>query len=158
MSAWLATALADDRATALADGLFATYAPLLRDDHDRWKNELEMPSPEESIAALRAHIAARPSPLLGQLAAYTGEALRKMTVRVVPARAGAVTIEQLPLTDDERSFTAFAGAPMRFSAQASAGYEFIGWQGTDQKGASIVVEPGKAKNLRAVFKVAGSAE
>ncbi len=158
MSAWLATALAEDRATPLADELFATYGPLMQKDHERWRNELAMPSPEESIALLHSHIASRPSPLLQQLAAHTGEALRKMTVRVEPSHAGQVTIEQLPLTDGTRSFMAFAGAPVRFSAHASPGYEFIGWQGTDQKGASIIVDPSHAKNLRAMFRRTGDTE
>ena len=133
MSAWLATSLAGDRAAALADSLYTTHAALMNEDHARWKDLLTMPSPQESIATLRAHIAARPALLLEQLSEFTGRPLRKMTVRVVPAQAGQVFVEQLPLTDVERSFTAFADVPMRLTATSSPGHEFIGWQGTDRQ-------------------------
>jgi hypothetical protein len=157
LSAWLATSLAEDRATVIADSLFTTNAALMREDHARWKDVLAMPSPDEGIAALRTHISARPAHLLEQVKEHTGQPLRKMSVRVVPAHAGEVTIEQLPLTDTERTFTAFSGAPVRLTARPARGYEFVEWQGTDAKGATISVDPGKAKNLRAVFRVAGTA-
>jgi hypothetical protein len=153
LSAWLATSLADDRATVIADSLFTAHAGSMREDYGRWKDVLAMPSPDEGIAALREHIATRPVHLLEQVKERTGQALRKMSVRVVPAHAGEVTIEQLPLTDDERAFTAFSGAPLRFTAQAARGYAFVGWQGTDEKGATITVDPGNVKNLRAVFRL-----
>lgn len=158
LSAWLATSLADDRATATADSLFAANAELMREDHERWKDVLTMPSPDEGFAALRRHITTRPSHLLDQMKERTGQTLRNMSVRVLPTHAGGVTIEHLPLTDDQRSFIAFAGAPVRLTAYPARGYEFGEWQGTDAKGATITVDPGKVKSLRAVFRRAGSAE
>ena len=158
LSAWLATSLAEDRATAIADSLFNANAALMREDHARWKDVLAMQSPDEGIAALRTHITTRPAHLLGQVKEYTGLALRKMSVRVVPAHAGEVAIEQLPLTDDQRSFIAFAGAPVRMTAHPARGFEFVEWQGSDAKSATISVDPGKVKSLRAVFRIAGQAE
>ncbi len=156
LSAWLATSLADDRAAAIADSLFAANSMLMREDHDRWKDELAMPSPDEGIVALRTHITTRPVHLLEQLEERTGQSLRRMSVRVVPVHSGGITIEQMPLTETERTFTAFAGAPVRLTASPSHGYEFVEWQGTGAKGATISVDPGKVKNLRAVFRAAGT--
>lgn len=156
LTAWLATSLAIDRATLIADTLFNANAALMRDDQARWKDALAMPSPNEGIAALRAHITGRPAHLLEQVKERTGEALRNMTVRVMPAHAGEVTIEQLPLTCTERAFTAFADAPLRLTAHPAHGYEFVEWQGRDTKSATISVDPGKVKNLRAVFRMAGT--
>lgn len=157
MSAWLATSLSGDRAAPLADSLFTANAALMREDHARWKDELPMPSPDESITALRAHIAGRPRSILEQLSAHTGETLRKVTVRVVPAHAGEVAVEHLALTDTRRDLTAFTDAPMRFSATASPGYEFTGWQGGPNN-AIIMVDPGEVRDLRAVFKRTGDAQ
>ena len=152
LSAWLATSLADDRATVIADSLFTTHAALMREDHERWRTVLTMPSPDEGFAALLAHITTRPAHLLEQVEEHTGQALRTMSVRVAPAHAGEVAIEQLPLTDDQRSFIAFAGAPVRLTAHPARGYEFVEWQGTGAKGTTISVDPGKVKALRAVFR------
>lgn len=154
VSAWLATSLAEDRAAALADSLHAMYASLMNEDHARWKGLLAMPSPQESITALRAHIGARPAAIREQLSDFTGRPLRKMTVRVAPPQAGQVSVEQLPLTRDERDLITFADVPMRLTATPLPGNEFVGWQGTDQKGPSIVVEPSGSKTLRAVFRSA----
>ncbi len=154
MSAWLATSLSWDRAAALADSLYATHAVLMNEDHERWRDLLVMPSPQESITSLRTHIAERPALLLEQLSDFTGRPLRKLTVRVVPPQAGQVFVEQLRLTDAERSFTAFADVPMRLTASPSPGHEFVGWQGTDEKATTILVEPGRTKALRAVFRSA----
>ena len=121
LAAWLATSLAPDRATPLADSLYAAHAALMRADHTRWKDELAMPSPEESIAALRTHIRTRSEHLTGQLARYTGQEAKELTVRVLPHAAGEVLIGNLPLTRDERRFTAFSGAPVRLTAQPAPG-------------------------------------
>lgn len=158
LTAWLATSLADDRASLIADSLFNANDALMREDHERWKELLTMPSPDQSITDLRAHITTRPGHLLEQVKERTGQALRKLSVRVEPAHAGEVTVEQLFLTDVERSFTAFAGAPLRLTAHPAPGYEFVEWQGRDTKSATISLDPGKAKSLRAVFRVVGSAE
>lgn len=152
LSAWLAAPLASDRASMVADSLFNTYAALMHEDHARWKDEQGTPSPEESVAALRAHIATRPALLLGQMSAYTGQKLRELTVRVMPEHAGEVSIEQFPLTDTQRTFTALAGAPVRLTARPVHGYAFTGWQGADAKSMTIAVDPAHVKTLRAVFR------
>ena len=158
LTAWLSTSLAEDRAILSADSLFIQHGPLMREDHDRWKGVLTMPSPDQSINDLRAHITTRPARLLEQVKEHTGQSLRKFSVRVEPAHAGEVTIEQLPLTDAERSFAAFAGTPLSFTAYPARGYMFVEWRGTDEKSATISVDPGKVKNLRAVFRLIGGAE
>lgn len=157
LAAWLATSLAPDRATPLADSLYAAHAALMRADHTRWKDELAMPSPEESIAALRTHIRTRSEHLTGQLARYTGQEAKELTVRVQPHAAGEVLIGNLPLTRDERRFTAFSGAPVRLTAQPAPGQVFAGWKGTDAKGATITVDPARVKDLRALFRPVGEA-
>lgn len=158
MSAWLATGFAPERAGPLADSLYRANEELMIADHARWKQELTMPAPQESIAALRAHITERPARLIDQLTAHTGQGSRALVVRVIPPDAGTIMLEGLPLTSKEQRFEAFAGAPIRLSAIPSAGYEFVGWQGTALNGASIIVDPGHAKNLRAVFRIAGSGD
>lgn len=157
LSAWMATALAPDHATTLADSLYAAHSNLMHDDHARWKDELEIPTPEESIAALRAHIVSRPENLIAQLERYTGQRAKRITVRAEPQGAGEVLIEGLPLTNDTRIFKAFIGAPVRLTALAAPGLVFAGWSGTDARGSTILVDPGRVKEVRALFRPEGEA-
>ena len=158
LCAWLATSLATGRAETVADSLFAVWAPQMRMDHARWKDTLLVPAPDEAIAALRAHVGQRPGNLLEQVGQHTGLALREITVRVDPPLAGTITMEHLPLTDDRSAFSAFAGVPIHLSAHAQPGYTFSAWEGTNAKGPSIIVDPAKAKNLRALYRKAGGTE
>lgn len=158
LSAWLAGSLATDRAATLTDSLYDAHAPQMREDHERWKESMGIPSPEASIALLRDHIHRRPALLLAQLADHTDTKLRKVTLRVVPEGGGEIAVEQLPLTDGERSFTALAGTRLQFSAHPAPGYIFFGWEGASATGTTISVDPADVKSLRAVFRQVGSSE
>ena len=154
LSAWMATSLAPDRAIRLADSLFAANAEPMRADHIRWRDATGIPSPKESIAALRAHISARPEHLIGQLERYTRHRAREVTVRVSPPDAGEVLISTLPLTRDERTFTAFAGAPVQLTAIPAPGRVFAGWKGIAATSPMIQVDPAKVKGIHALFRLA----
>ncbi len=151
-SAWLATALAPDRASALAHQLFDEHRAALQEDHERWKDELPMNAPAASLAGLKEHIARRSGLLIDQLEKATGQRAHRLRVEVVPTAAGHVLAEDLMLTDDERSIMVFEDAPVHLRAEAAEGYRFVGWQGMGS-GRELVLgaNPGK-RNVRAVFK------
>jgi hypothetical protein len=155
ISAWLATALAPDRATALALELFDEYTDDMHDDRLRWKEELNMKAPEASLAVLKEHIAVRSNVLLDQLEKATGLRTHRIRVEVSPASAGQVFAEDLLLTQDERTITVFEDAPVQLRAEAAEGYRFAGWQGSGTTN-KIAFGTGRGKRtMRALFKAVG---
>lgn len=155
MSVWLATDLAPDRALALADSVAAPWQAALEHDRAIWKDSMATVDPAEGLADLRHHITARPAALERQLSHRTGRALRSISVRVEPARAGEVIVEGSPLTDDERSLVAFSGVPLHFRAVPAAGYEFAGWQGAGTA-ADRTIDPARERSAKAMFRPIGT--
>jgi hypothetical protein len=151
-SAWLATALAADRAAPLAQKLYDEYALAMHTDHLRWKDALNMKAPEASLAGLMAHIAVRSSGLIDQLERATGQRTHKLRVEVSPASAGRVFAEDLFLTDDDRSIMVFDDAPVQLRAEAADGYRFVGWQGTGTSSGTALGHSHGKRTMRAVFK------
>ncbi len=151
-SAWLATALAPDRAEALAQQLFDAHSAAMHDDHLRWRDELNMKAPEASLAGLMAQIAVRSSVLLEQLEKATGQRAQRLRIEVLPASAGRVFAEDLLLTDKERSIAVFEDAPVHVRAEAADGYRFVGWQGMGTSSATVLVPSSGKRTFRAVFK------
>jgi CotH kinase protein len=153
LSAWLATSLEPTRAEALTDSLYAMNENELLADQKRWEETMHTPEPKESLALLHAHIRERPKHLLEQLERYTHQDQRRVTVRVSPPEGGYVRVEGLPLQGAERSFMAFEEAPLHLRAEARAGYGFVGWKGSRDRSPEITVEPGKVKEVKAMFRL-----
>lgn len=149
--AWLSTALAPDRATALAQELYDTHSAAMEEDHRRWKEALNMNTPELSLAGLRSHIAVRSSMLLDQLEKATGQRAHRIRVEVSPASSGLVFAEELMFTAGERSIMVFEDAPVQLRAEAAEGYRFVGWQGTGTSSDTMLAATSGKRTLRAVF-------
>ncbi|QQS71939.1 MAG: CotH kinase family protein [Flavobacteriales bacterium] len=154
-SALAATTLSADRAKLLADSLYLRYRDAMEQDHTRWKNEMVQPAPEVSYADLLTHIAGRNTALFEQLSRYTGLAQRSIAVRVEPAGAGTVELEDLMLTVSQCEFSVFAGVPLHFSAMAMPGMEFAGWKGKEGEGQELVVAPLRNLRITAMFRPVG---
>lgn len=155
MSALAATTLSPDRATAVADSLYARYRDAMLMDHLRWKDEMASPSPDAAIKDLLEHIEHRNPYLLEQLARYTGHSLRNVTIQVEPADAGSVTVEDLFFTGTERGLKLFEGVPIQLRAMAATGMEFAGWKGAPMEGDQTTLNPRRNMRITAVFRPAG---
>lgn len=153
MSAWLASALSPSFAEACVDSLFATHGRLMEADHARWRSVWERPSPEESRKEILHHIHHRSQELVRQLAERTGKPVRSVSVRIRPSDAGMVRIEDLPLRAD--AIAAFAGVPLDLRAQAAPGFEFVGWEGYDQTGETLTIDPAQVRSITALFRPVG---
>lgn len=153
MSAWLASAFSPSFAEACVDSLFATHGRLMEADHARWRSVWERPSPEDSRKEILHHIQQRPQVLVRQLAARTGKRIRTVSVRMRPAGAGEVLAEDLLLRTD--LITAFAGVPMDLRAQSLPGFEFVGWEGYDQIGETLTIDPAQVRSITALFRSVG---
>lgn len=154
-SALAATTLSPDRAKVVADSLFFRYRDAMELDHVRWNTEMRQPAPDDSYADLLTHIAGRNTALFEQLARYTGLQQRSITVRVEPAEAGTVEVEDLMLTGTQRELTAFSGVPLHFLATAMPGMEFAGWKGAEGEGQQLVVLPQRNLRITAMFRPVG---
>jgi hypothetical protein len=155
LSSLMATTLSADRAEHLADSLYDRYAYAMRMDRARWASEMEVPSPEAAHAKLLEHVQTRDEALFEQLKRQTGLATRTLAVSVEPAQAGTVYVEDLPLTDDERTMRLFADVPLRLTAVAAPGMEFAGWKGGDGDGSALTVVTARNKSVRAMFRPIG---
>ena len=158
LCAWLATSLSAQNATHVADSIFEKHQQAMLADHARWREEMNYPSPEESLGDLQEHILQRPSILLKQLEKRTRQPLRKVSVRVTPENAGEILLEGLALTGPEQSFAAFSGTQLHLFAKAHEGYEFVGWLGAEAKMPSLVIDPATTKSVKAVFRLAGTTQ
>lgn len=155
MSALCATTLGPEQASAVADSIHARHRAELARDHLRWKDEMPSPGPEASLHHLMEHVQQRNAHLLGQLAQYTGHALRLLTVQVEPAGAGSVAVEGLRLTGDERSLRVFEDVPLQLTATAGPGMEFAGWRGAEGNEGQAVLAPQGNRRVIAEFRPAG---
>ena len=155
-TAWLATALAPVRAAATVDSLYDAFSAPLAEDHARWESAMPMVPPQQGHDELLAHARQRPAALLAQLAKHTGSATLPLTVDVVPAQAGTVDLEDLALTSTTSTFVAFKHVDLRLKARPAPGYEFVEWQGCPAVGAEAVMQAGRHKRVRAVFRAIGS--
>lgn len=155
ISALMATTLSADRAELLADSLYDHYAYAMRMDQARWASEMKVPSPEEAHADLLEHVRIRDEALFGQLSKQAGHATRTLAVSVEPAQAGTVFVEELPLTDDERTMSLFADVPLRLTVTAAPGMEFAGWKGGDGNGTTLSVVTSRNKSVKAMFRPIG---
>lgn len=150
MSAWLASALSPAFAAACVDSLVTTHGRLMEADYVRWQNVWERPTPEESREAILHHIHHRPQPLMRQLAEQTGKRIQTVSVRIRPAGAGVVLAEDLPLHTD--AIAAFAGVPMDLRAQVLPGFAFVGWDGVDEAGETLTIDPAHVRSVTALFR------
>ena len=155
MSAMLATVLEPAHARTLVDSLYQAHEDALIRDHARWKDEMEIPTPQETRDALRAFTDQRNTRVLEQLSERTGLGLRTLSIATSPENGGSVQIEGLPLPELPMKFTAFDGVPMHLQAIPAEGYEFVEWkqmEGDD----TITVDPRKSHKLTAVFRHIGT--
>lgn len=155
-SAWLATALSPDRATALVQRLFDEHGAAMHDDHLRWREALNMKAPEASLTGLREHIEVRTNTLIDQLEKATGLSTHRLRVEVLPVSAGRIFAEDLYLTDGERTIVVFDDAPVHLRASANEGYRFAGWQGSGTNSDTVLGSGSGKRTLRAVFKAVSS--
>lgn len=155
-TALCATTLAPAQAIPLADSLFAQYRGRMLADQERWKAEMPVPTPEQAHADLVRHITLRGDELFGQLAAFTGEPLRRLTISVEPEGPGHVAVEGLRLSSSHQDLRVFGSVPLHLEAMAREGMEFAGWQGLPgQDGDQVAVVPGRATRITAVFRPVG---
>jgi len=155
ITALMATTLSADRAALLADSLYDRYAYAMRMDQARWAGEMTVTTPDEARADLLDHVRNRNGSLLAQLGKQESLAMRTLEVSVEPAQAGTVFVEDLPLTDDERTMSLFENVPLRLTVIAAPGMEFAGWKGADGDGTTLLVATSKNRSVKAMFRPIG---
>jgi len=150
-TALLATALAPERAGAMADSIFQSHGQALSADHQRWRVEMERPDPETCYTALSTFIVDRPAHLLEHLSTSTGRKLRTITVEAPPAEQGVLFIEGLALSAGEHAVTCFQGVTMHLAARAEMGHEFTGWKGSDENSPDLRIDLSRTRSVRVLF-------
>lgn len=152
MCAVLATALSPACARLLADSMFTSHQAELEADHERWRHEMERPSPESSRRSLIDHIQQRPTYLMEYLGKATGRKLRTVTI-VVPERSvGVMRIEGLALAPGEQMISAFHGVPLQLEFVPEKATELIEWKGAEGQESSISIDPAKTRSLRPIVR------
>ncbi len=152
ISALMATTLSPDRSGPMVDSLYARHRAAMAMDRDLWQGLMEVPSPEEAYSSLLAQVHDRNRALLGQLAKYTGAEVRTLDVKVEPAGAGRVMLEDLPLTGTGYAVKAFTGVTLHLRAVPGPGMEFAGWKGAEGNGDRLVVAPVRNMRITALFR------
>ncbi len=150
ITALQATAFA--QVPAIADSLYRAHAAELAADYKRWDLQLDMPTPEASLAELKGFAAQRPAHLFAHLAKSTGRRLHETVIEAPRADQGELLIEGLPLTPGKHNVRCFAGVPLRIELRVAAGHEFVSWKGSDLATASGTIDPWKEKSLRPVIR------
>lgn len=154
MSAWLATAFSPAEASVLLDSLFNANEAMMRADHERWSDTLNMLEPDEAVRSIKDHIANRTRPLVDQLAHKSGKKVRAVEVSVAPSGSGWIDVEDLVARSAAFSVPAFRGIPVHLSAHPCEGYEFVQWQGAKCSGPKLVLD-GDEGRVKAVFRPVG---
>ncbi|MCI1751614.1 MAG: CotH kinase family protein [Flavobacteriales bacterium] len=157
MSALLATTLSADRTAGLLDSLYDQHAEDMAQDYARWHDELEMPTSKAAKAEIADHLKGRNAPLMAQLRQTTGLKSRSITVAIEPAGAGTVLLENLPLTDDQRTVESFANVALHLLAVPATGMEFMGWKNAENTAPTLVLSGQRDERAVAVFRPSGSA-
>ncbi|MBK8225910.1 MAG: CotH kinase family protein [Flavobacteriales bacterium] len=137
---------------AIADSLYRAHAAELAADFKRWDLQLDMPTPEASLAEMKGFAAQRPVHLFAHLAKHTGRRLREAVVEAPRADQGELLIEGLQLSPGKHTMRCFDGVPVRIELRVAAGHEFAGWKGADLAPASGTIDLWKTKSLRPVLR------
>ena len=148
MTALVATALSSKAASAIADSLVASHGVNMQADHERWHAEMEMPEPSASHADLHDFILQRPAHLMQDIAERTGRKLRNVLVQAPREEVGSLEVEGFTLSPGEHELMAFVGVPLRFTFHAGEGQELAGWKGSNEDGATIVIDAAEVRVLR----------
>lgn len=150
MTALQATAF--EQVPAIADSLYHTHAAELADDFKRWDLQLDMPTPEASLAELKSFATQRSAHLFAHLAKSTGRRLYETVIEAPRADQGVLLIDGLALPPGKHSVRCFEGVPMRIELRVATGHEFAGWKGAELATASVTIDLWKAKSLRPVLR------
>ena len=156
MAILAATVLEPRAAAALADSLFAAHASLMRDDHALWRHRMDLPTPEETHAALRAHAHLRSRHLLRDLARRTGTTLRSVALHAPDPQEGRLLVDGIALSPGTHGITAFAGASLRVQALPAPGFRLTGWKGRPGTATELLVDPADDGPVRPLFAPVGS--
>ncbi|MBK6626725.1 MAG: CotH kinase family protein [Flavobacteriales bacterium] len=151
-----ATVLEPRAAAALADSLFAAHAPLMRADHALWRQRMDVPSPEETLAALRTHAQQRSRHLLRDMARHTGSTLRQVSLQAPDPREGRLLVDGIALAPGTHGITAFVGAPLRIQALPAPGFRLTGWKGRTGTSTEWWADPSDDGPVRPLFAPSAS--
>ncbi len=150
MTALQATAF--EQIPAIADSLYHAHAAELSADFKRWDLQLDMPTPEASLAELKSFATQRGAHLFAHLAKSTGRRLHETVIEAPRADQGVLLIDGLALPPGKHSVRCFEGVLMHIELRAVEGQEFAGWKGADLATASGTIDLWKAKSLRPVLR------
>jgi len=136
----------------IADSIHHAHAHDLLADFKRWDLQLDMPTPEASLAELKSFATQRRAHLFAHLAKSTGRRLHETVIEAPRADQGVLLIDGLALPPGKHSVRCFEGVLMHIELRAVEGHEFAGWKGADLATASGTIDLWKAKSLRPVLR------
>ena len=152
IAALIAGPLDPQYAIAIADSIHDRNSEALKRDHERWKDELKNPSPEESLEEMKEFLRSRGSVVLEQLARYTDHQLVEVTIDVPERAIASMELNGIGLRPGKRKIRMFRGIPMEISIGPIEGTIFQGWSGHSAKDRTITIEPAKTRKLRPRLK------
>ncbi|MBP6390014.1 MAG: CotH kinase family protein [Flavobacteriales bacterium] len=155
LSTLLATVFSEAQALPLADSLYRAHAVLLMSDHQRWKDAMEVPLPEETQAVIKEHITRRAEFLLRDLARYVGIRATEIRITAPSAHEGSMVLEGIVLTPGKHVLRTFEHVPLRWRAVPAEGMEFAGWKGIDATLPEVSVRAGTANQVQPLFRAEG---
>jgi hypothetical protein len=155
MAALTSTVLSPEHGALIIDSLYSRHAAAMLRDHQRWSDEMGLPSPTEARAAIDDLIARRGSLVMDQLALRIGRRVRSLRLDVLPKEGGTILIDELQPPTLPSEVKAFKGASMHLRALPADGYEFAGWRNMEGT-SSIRVDVAHNTKVTAVFRRTGT--
>ncbi|MDQ3100676.1 MAG: CotH kinase family protein, partial [Bacteroidota bacterium] len=146
-----AGALSPENTIAIVDSIYTDHRDQLELDHERWKDELDRPTPGQALIEIKHFLEGRGEILLEQLADRTGHSLRTVSIEVPDTSLARMTINGLPLQSGKQKLLLFSGIPMQLDLQLNYGVQLIGWQGHTGTESSITLDPARVRSLKPRF-------
>ena len=155
LSTLLATVFSEAQAIPLADSLYRAHAVLLSSDHQRWKDAMVVPQPEETRAVIEEHITRRADILLQDLSRYAGMGATEIRFNAPSAHEGSLVLEGIALTPGKHVLRTFEHIPLRLHAVPAEGMEFAGWRGMDEVLPMVSVDTDVVSHVQPLFQAEG---
>lgn len=143
-----ATAFSPDNTLPIVDEIQDRYGDQLERDHERWKDQLQRPSPEEALIEMKHFLNTRGAILFEHLADRTGHSLRTVSIEVPDPSLARMSINGLPLQPGKQKLMLFSGIPMQIEIELSEGVRLISWGGHSGTETSITIDPAKTRQLK----------
>ncbi len=154
ISTLLATTFRPAEARRSLDSLYRHHRKALEEDHARWRNELNRPSPAASHEHLGTHLAHRPASLMHQLATASGRRLEQVPLDVPSGHEGRVLLNGRQLPSGTQRIAWLSGISAVLELIPNEGYTVEPQRGDDPAQRIVLDDLTQAARLRLRFRSA----